>query len=217
VNPFVDPLPAGIGATAATMLPRLALALALGAVVAARPWRRQRPRSEMVQTQLLMCVAGALVASVIGDSLARAFGLVGLGGFIRFRSGLKDPRDAASLFVLIGLGMACGMGAIEVALAGWAFLLLVFFGLDRFAERRRGETAGSWRLTLEAEDVSAAEAAFARVLQAEGFTSRLRELDVVRGVAVIEVTGPEGVIETLRAPWEKARAIRWERLREVAA
>ena len=205
----------GVGASAAVMVPRLALALLLGAVVAARPWRRQRPRAEMVQTQLLMCVAGALIASVIGDSLARAFGLVGLGGFIRFRSGLKDPRDAAALFVLIGLGMACGMGAIEIAIAGWAFLLLVFYGLDRFAERRA--PAGHWRLTVEAEDVAAAEALFAKLLLKEGFTSRRRELDVGRGMAVVEVSGPEAAIATLRVPWDKARAVRWEKIPEVVA
>ena len=47
---------------------------------------------------------------VIGQSTARAFGLVGLGGFIRFRSGIKDTRDAAVMFVMIGIGMACGAG-----------------------------------------------------------------------------------------------------------
>ena len=47
---------------------------------------------------------------VIGQSAARAFGLVGLGGFIRFRSGIKDTRDAAVMFVMIGIGMACGAG-----------------------------------------------------------------------------------------------------------
>ena len=218
MNELFEHVSHGLGPTATQMLPRLALALVLGGVVAARPWRKQRPRSEMVQTQLLMCVAGALVSSVVGDSLARAFGLVGLGGFIRFRSGLKDPRDAASLFVLIGLGMACGMGATQVAIVGWAFLLAVFFALDKFAERRRGVTAdGKWLLTLEAKDVMEAEKAFAKALSAEGFTSRVREMDVERGKAVLEITGPEGAFESLRAPWDKTRSVRWEKLGEVAA
>jgi len=219
MNELLEHAAAGLAPTALQMLPRMALALLLGGVVAARPWRRQRPRAEMVQTQLLMCVAGALVASVVGDSLARAFGLVGLGGFIRFRSGLKDPRDAASLFVLIGLGMACGMGALPVALVGWAFLLAVFYGLDRMEERRRGEAAadGKWLLTLEAKDVAEAEAAFAKALAAEGFTSRVREMDVERGKAVLEIAGPEGAFESLRAPWDKTKSVRWEKLGEVAA
>lgn len=204
-------------ARAAQIVPRLALALALGAPVAARPWRRVRPRAEMVQTHLLMCVAGALVASVVGDSLARAFGLVGLGGFIRFRSGLKDPRDAAALFVLIGIGMACGMGAIEIALAGWAFLLVVFYCLDRFGEARGRLSRSTWRLTVEAKDVVEAEAAFSRLLQAEGCTHRVEAMDAERGVLVLEVSGPDGVVETLRPPWKKTRSVRWERLGEVAA
>ncbi len=217
MNELLEGVTTGLGPTAQQMLPRLALALVLGGVVAARPWRKQRPRSEMVHTQLLMCVAGALVSSVVGDSLARAFGLVGLGGFIRFRSGLKDPRDAASLFVLIGLGMACGMGAYAVAVVGWFFLLGVFFALDRMADKKRGVIDGKWRLTLEAKDVTAAEAAFAKVLQAEGFTSRVQQMDVERGVAVLEISGPEGALESLRAPWDKTRSVRWEKIGEVAA
>ena len=217
MNELLEGVTTGLGPTAMQMLPRLALALVLGVVVAARPWRKQRPRSEMVHTQLLMCVAGALVSSVVGDSLARAFGLVGLGGFIRFRSGLKDPRDAASLFVLIGLGMACGMGAYAIAVVGWAFLLGVFYALDRMGEKRRGVSDGKWRLTLEAKDIAGAEAAFTKVLQAEGFTSRVQQMDVERGVAVLEIAGPEGAFESLRAPWDKTRSVRWEKLGEVAA
>ena len=58
-------------------------------------------------------MAGALLVVVIGDSLARAFGLVGLGTFIRFRAGVKDPRDVAILFVMIGVGMACGLEVLQ--------------------------------------------------------------------------------------------------------
>lgn len=217
MNELFEQAASGFGPTAWQMVPRMALALALGGVVAARPWRSQRPRAEMVQTQLLMCVAGALVVSVVGDSLARAFGLVGLGGFIRFRSGLKDPRDAASLFVLIGLGMACGMGEIHVAIVGWAFLVAVFVAMDRIAERRRARGDGKWLLTLEAKDVKEAEKAFAKALKKEGFTSRVVELDAERGKAVLEIAGPEAAFESLRAPWDKTRSVRWEKLGEVAA
>jgi hypothetical protein len=56
-----------------------------------------------------MTVASAMVV-VIEDSLARAFGVVGPGSFIRFRSAIKDPRDVVSFFLAIGTGMACGMG-----------------------------------------------------------------------------------------------------------
>jgi hypothetical protein len=86
---------------------RMLAAVLIGAVLSLRPWRllmgRPMPRSEMVQAQVLLCTAAAVITCVIGNSVAKAFGLVGLGGFVRFRSGLKDPRDAAILFLVIGL------------------------------------------------------------------------------------------------------------------
>ena len=131
----------GAGAEAASvpvalLLPRLLAALVIGVLVALRPWRlltgKPLPRPEMVQAQLLLCAAAAIITIVIGDSVAKAFGLVGLGSFVRFRSGLKDPRDAAILFLLIGLGMACGHGAIAMALAGAVFVSVLLAALDLF-------------------------------------------------------------------------------------
>lgn len=204
-----------LAAKALVVIPRLLLALVLGSVIAWRPWKRtMRPRDDMVQTQILMCVAGALIASVIGDSLARAFGLVGLGGFIRFRSGLKDPRDAASLFVLIGLGMACGMGAAPIALAGWCFVVPLFAALDRYAERKNG-SYGRWRLTLEARELEEVEAACTQALLAKGCAPFRRSVHPSIGKVVLEVDAPEGVVEGLRVPWEKATAVHWERINEV--
>jgi len=93
---------------------KMTMAFVLGSIVAFRPWRYlmglPQPPREMVHAQVLIAVAGALAVIVIGESLAIAFGLVGLGGFIRFRTGIRDPRDAAVFFLIIGIGMACGLG-----------------------------------------------------------------------------------------------------------
>jgi hypothetical protein len=119
------------------MLIRLATAVLLGAFIAYRPWRRfsgmVAPRREMVHAQILIALAGAIAVTVIGDSLARAFGLVGLGGFIRFRTGIRDPRDAAVFFLLIGLGMACGLGTLGLAAAATALVAVVVLALDLMA------------------------------------------------------------------------------------
>ena len=120
----------------AAMVPRMLAAVAIGALLSARPWRfltgRPLPRSEMVQAQVLLCTAAAVITAVIGDSVAKAFGLVGFGGFVRFRSGLKDPRDAAILFLMIGLGMACGHGSLALAGVGTLFVAGLLFVLDFF-------------------------------------------------------------------------------------
>ncbi|ACG74605.1 conserved hypothetical protein [Anaeromyxobacter sp. K] len=117
-----------------TVLPRIGAALAVGVALGVRPWRlllgRRLPKTEMAQAQILLCAAAAIITMVIGDSVAKAFGLVGLGSFVRFRSGLKDPRDAAVLFLTIGLGMACGHGTLGLALTAGLAASAVLAVLD---------------------------------------------------------------------------------------
>lgn len=122
------------------VLVRLIIAAALGSFLGFRLWRRLIPTAlpparEVAQAQTLIAVAGALMVVVIGHSTARAFGLVGLGGFIRFRSGIKDTRDAAIMFVMIGIGMACGLGAVPMAAVATLFaaIVLALFDMGRRA------------------------------------------------------------------------------------
>jgi len=125
------------------VLVRMVIASLLGAFLGFRPWRRLLPNAlpparEVAQAQTLIALAGALMVVVIGHSTARAFGLVGLGGFIRFRSGIKDTRDAAVMFVMIGLGMACGLGAVPMAVVATLFagIVLALFDVGRRARLR---------------------------------------------------------------------------------
>jgi len=125
------------------ILARLVVAALLGAFLGYRVWRRFLPHAlpptrETAQAQTLIAVAGALMVVVIGHSTARAFGLVGLGAFIRFRSGIKDPRDAAVMFVMIGVGMACGLGAVPMAIVATVFagMVLALFDAGRRARLR---------------------------------------------------------------------------------
>jgi hypothetical protein len=76
----------------------------------------------MEQAQVLLCVAGALTMTIIGNSLPRAFGIAGAASIIRFRTPVDDPRDVTILFLLMALGMATGLGAGGAALAGTVFV-----------------------------------------------------------------------------------------------
>lgn len=53
---------------------------------------------------------------VIGDSIARAFSLVGALSIIRFRAAIQDPRDIAFVFYALAVGMAVGAGSPAVAI-----------------------------------------------------------------------------------------------------
>ncbi|WP_224242215.1 DUF4956 domain-containing protein [Hyalangium gracile] len=174
-----------------SLLMRFTLALVLGAILAYRPWRKLMPNappliSETAQTQVLVAVAGALMTTVIGDSVSRAFSLVGLGGFIRFRSGIKDPRDAAAMFVMIGVGMGCGLGAASVALCAAAFFGCVLLVLDATSKGRMEVV----RLSLGLENLSAALAPLKALHPAARFVSLEQSSDSSGGTAVVELAVP---------------------------
>lgn len=116
-------------------------AIALGVLFSLLPGRLKVLRAtkkgrELLKAQVLVTMAGALLVVVIGNdegASARAFGLLGLGSFIRFRSALKSPADTAILFLLIGIGMACGVGRPMAAVVGALSLMLVVVLLERFS------------------------------------------------------------------------------------
>jgi uncharacterized membrane protein YhiD involved in acid resistance len=67
----------------------------------------------------------SLVIMVIGNNLARAFGLVGALSIIRFRTAVKDTIDIVYLFFALAIGMAAGVGYFKIALVGTVIISLV--------------------------------------------------------------------------------------------
>jgi anti-anti-sigma factor len=103
-----------------------------------RPTTHDKPLSRsMEQAQVLLCVAGAVVMIIIGNSIARAFGIAGAASIIRFRTPVEDPKDITILFLLMGLGMAAGLGAFAVAGLATAFLCVLLLALERMPSDQR--------------------------------------------------------------------------------
>ena len=118
---------------------KLILAGLVGVVVSAVHRRHPGDKSltrSLGQAQVLLCVAGALMMIIIGDSLARALGIAGGATIIRFRTPVEDPKDSTVLFLLLGLGVACGMGLYAVAGVATALLCLSLVLLDLIVERK---------------------------------------------------------------------------------
>ena len=90
----------------------------------------------MDQAQVLLCVSGAMMMIIIGNNLARAFGIAGAASIIRFRTPVEDARDITILFLLMGLGMAAGLGALAVAGLGTLFLCALIPILNLFSSER---------------------------------------------------------------------------------
>jgi len=98
---------------------------------------REKPINRSVQhAQVLICVSAAVMMVIIGDSVARALGIAGGASLIRFRTPVDDPKDAAVFLILLGIGMAAGMGAFAVVGLGTAFIALFLLALDNFGENR---------------------------------------------------------------------------------
>lgn len=56
--------------------------------------------------------AGAIM--VVGSNIARAFGLVGALSIIRYRTVVKDTRDASFIFLSLVAGFACGTSSFAI-------------------------------------------------------------------------------------------------------
>jgi uncharacterized membrane protein YhiD involved in acid resistance len=81
---------------------------------------------------VLLSSITAMVIMVIGDSLARAFGLIGAMSIIRFRTAVKDVLDIVHIFLALVIGMAAGVGLHAAALAGTGIVGAIYFLLVRF-------------------------------------------------------------------------------------
>ena len=69
-----------------------------------------------VLTIIFVTIIIGFVMMVIGNSLARAFALVGALSIIRFRTVVKDTKDTAYVFMALAVGMGAGTGNYFIAL-----------------------------------------------------------------------------------------------------
>jgi Domain of unknown function (DUF4956) len=101
---------------------RLVLAVLLGGavgIVYRLTHRGESPAApSFVATLVLLCVIIAVVTQVVGESVGRAFTLVGALSIVRFRTVVEDTRDTAFVIFAVVVGMGAGMGNLKVALVG---------------------------------------------------------------------------------------------------
>lgn len=117
----------------------LPLATSLGTLLALRPRRLGTPHrsSPVIQTQIILSIIGALVMLVVGSSLARAFGVVGAAGLVRYRAKIEDPKDAGVMLSTLAVGLACGVGVYPLAIFAAVFIVGVLYAIESFEPRAR--------------------------------------------------------------------------------
>jgi hypothetical protein len=127
---------AAMVAVAILALPMAAL---LCGVLAFRPRRRGTPvrSASVIQTQVILGILGAVVMLIVGGSLARAFGIVGVASLIRYRARVDDPKDAVVMLATLSIGLACGVELYGLAVFATVFVLGVLFLIESFEPEQR--------------------------------------------------------------------------------
>lgn len=127
----------------------------VGIIILMRPvtWvymgaRRRRGREQsFVLTLLLLPLAVAGIVIIVENSLALAFSLAGIVAGVRFRLTLDDTLDAIYIFMSIGVGLAAGIGALEIAavLSMFFNFAIVLLWQTQYAENASGRwLARNW-------------------------------------------------------------------------
>ncbi|MFN4110775.1 MAG: MgtC/SapB family protein [Ignavibacteria bacterium] len=80
----------------------------------------------VMEAHIILAFAASLMMMIIGSEIARAFGLMGAATIVRYRYSLSNPREASSLVIALGIGMACGVGLYLLAIIATFFVRVGF-------------------------------------------------------------------------------------------
>lgn len=114
------------------ILVRVVVAFVLGLIICGvtyLTYSNTKFDKSVLHSKLIITVVSAMIINVIGDNIARAFGLWGALSFIRFRTTLRDTKDTAIFFYSVATGMACGLGQFEIAFGGLVVMIPILIFL----------------------------------------------------------------------------------------
>ncbi len=111
----------GVGGAVLTILPVSWVYMAIR--------KRSDYDQSLVETIMILPIAVTSLVILVHNSVALAFSLGGIVAVVRFRNTLKSTGDALYILVAIGIGLAAGVGAMEVAIVmslafNYCFLIL---------------------------------------------------------------------------------------------
>ncbi|HJC85120.1 MAG TPA: DUF4956 domain-containing protein [Candidatus Corynebacterium faecigallinarum] len=85
-----------------------------------------------VQTLVMLGMLISLIMLIVGSNIARAFALVGALSVVRFRNAIKETRDVGFIFLVMGIGMACGTRFYSLAIIATLVICAVILVMHRF-------------------------------------------------------------------------------------
>ena len=110
------------------MLYRLLMSFIFSSLIFGLAYLINKRFRKQLDNSFMILMAGPIVCIIllgIGSSVPRAFGLFAALSIIRLRAPIKDTTDMAFIFGSVALGICCGAGAINVALIGIIFFILI--------------------------------------------------------------------------------------------
>jgi hypothetical protein len=124
----------GLGGRGALTLVAMvwAFAMALPVAWALMQTRRLRYDPSLVHTILVLPIVVAGVVLVVKNSLALAFALAGIVAGVRFRQKLEAPEEAVYVLLALGVGLAAGVQALDIALVMSMLFTVVVMTLWRY-------------------------------------------------------------------------------------
>ena len=165
------------GVVAARVLLRFLIAAFLAMLLAFR-WRRGLKITQrnpyVAQTQILLAVVAAAMMMIVGDSAARAFGIFAAASLVRFRTNIRDPKETTVLLICLGVGLACGVGRLDMAAILTAFVLLALLILESFES---AQVFRALELCVETRNLDETHRVLKQLFERHGCSFELRQLE----------------------------------------
>jgi len=162
---------------AARVLIRFLFSAFLAMLLAYR-WRRGVPITKrnpyVAQTQILLAVVAAAMMMIVGDSAARAFGIFAAASLVRFRTNIRDPKETTVLLICLGVGLACGVGRLDMAFILTIFVLIALAILEHFES---AQVFRSMEVRVETRNVDGTLQVLKRLFERHNSTYELRQLE----------------------------------------
>jgi len=165
------------GVSALRILMRFLVAGLLASLLAfgrRRSAQVQKRNPYVAQTQILLAVVAAAMMMIVGDSAARAFGIFAAASLVRFRTNIRDPKETSVLLICLGVGLASGVGRLEMALILTLFVLGTLLILEHF---EREQVFRAMDLKVATKKVDQTNEVLQKLFKRHGFDAELREID----------------------------------------
>ncbi len=156
---------------------KLALAALLAAMLAFRP-RKDLPVLQrnpyVAQTQILLAVVASALMMIVADNAARAFGIFAAASLVRFRTNIRDPKEITVLLISLGIGLATGVGRVEVGIILALFVLIMLWVLEYYEP---AQVFRAMEVVVTTRRVDETDEILREVFEKRNLTYELREVN----------------------------------------